>query len=197
MTSPPPGFDQGMRAIHAILLLNGKAPCIDLESATPSSPDIVLFNPADGSVELVHGGILGLGNHSLFCCGHVGLPDGRVLFSGGAGFCGTAKTSVYHPLVLPVQAFTRGPEERWPLTPGGPNTETWRYYPTVTALGNGRTLVTDGWIEGTGTCPGNGEIPVILKTDNPDIDTWTWNPLYGNEYDEVPGVAPYEFDIDY
>ncbi|MFI7601683.1 galactose oxidase-like domain-containing protein [Actinoplanes sp. NPDC049681] len=69
----------------------------------------------------------------LFCCGHAFLPDGRLLAAGG--------TEQYDPFIGLRQAVTFDPGAGWTAQPamaGG------RWYPTLTALPDGRILAVSG-----------------------------------------------------
>lgn len=116
VTNPEPNEPAGrMVVVHAVLLRTGKVLCIDRHGTLSSStPDVVLFDPQTGSVDLVYEGGSGPENQYLYCSGHVVLSDGRVLFTGGGygQLCGTEKTVVYDPAAGPVADFVAGPPEQ-------------------------------------------------------------------------------------
>ncbi len=85
-------------------------------------------------------------------------------------------TSIYTPDPAGgLGAWEEGPLEIWN------SVRTWRYYPTVTTLGDGKSLALDGDIlgESQGACPnaasGNGNIPAILQRNSGAPSTWNWN----------------------
>lgn len=201
----PPGQPTGrMLAVHSILLRTGKVLCIDQKVPFfPNTPDIVLFDPADGTITLV---VDDWANERLiFCSGHSALSDGRIFFSGGSGEPGQFKTSVYVPDNDGIGEFLVGPNEYWCLDKNncpGSEADTSRWYPTCTTLADGTILVTDGWTH-QGIDYGNGEIPVILKPNAGAPSTWTWKPLYDAEYcrnmpqfpDPCTTETPHEFNL--
>ncbi len=112
VANPEPNEPAGrMVVVHAVLLRTGKVLCIDRHGTLSSStPDVVLFDPQTGSVDLVYDGGSGPENQYLYCSGHVVLSDGRVLFAGGgySQLCGTETTVVYDPAAGPVGDFVAG-----------------------------------------------------------------------------------------
>ncbi|MGN6391063.1 MAG: galactose oxidase-like domain-containing protein [Gemmatimonadales bacterium] len=69
----------------------------------------------------------------LFCSGHTGMPDGRIMVSGGhkADDTGIDHTNIFDPV-----------SEQW--VPGLPKMAFGRWYPTVTVLADGRILTMAG-----------------------------------------------------
>jgi hypothetical protein len=94
---------------------------------------------------------------SLFCAGHAYMPDGRLLIAGGiVGLIddlGPQDATIFDPA---TSSWSRGAF----MAMG-------RYYPTATALGDGRILVMGGTTT-CGTCI--ADIPEIY---DPARDTWT------------------------
>lgn len=80
-------------------------------------------------------------NYQLFCSGHTPLPDGRILFVGGAQFFsreGTRSTTIFDPM------FTDGSVSPWEA---GPQLAQVRYYPaaiTMLQAFEGRALILGG-----------------------------------------------------
>ncbi|KQT13671.1 hypothetical protein ASG30_19865 [Ramlibacter sp. Leaf400] len=92
--------------------------------------------------------------YDLFCAGHGYLPDGRVLLAGGhiADFVGLAKASVYDPRT-----------NTW--TPA-PDMNAGRWYPTVTTLPNGDSLVVSGSMD---TSQSTNTLPQVYQ---PATNSW-------------------------
>jgi hypothetical protein len=120
---------------------------------------------------------------NLFCAGHALLPDGRVLVAGG--------NLGYYRSDAPGDSWKGS---RWLFT-FDPWTETWtrqatdmakgRWYPTVTALPDGRALITGGWDESGDDVP-NDDMEVFTPSPRPDgadgtlvnVGTRPWSQLY-------------------
>ena len=94
-------------------------------------------------------------NDNLFCSGAAGLPDGRIVVAGGhlGSHIGAQFVNVFDPV---SQTWSQAP----PMSFG-------RWYPTVTALPDGRMLVTGGET----TCAGCEA--VIPEVYNPATNSWT------------------------
>lgn len=94
---------------------------------------------------------------NIFCSAHVHLPNGRVLVAGGHdkqnGILGLAKANTFDPVT-----------ESWSALP---SMSFRRWYPTLTALGDGRAIVTSG-SEDT-----EGEFVDIPEIYDPVTNTWT------------------------
>jgi len=124
--------------IHMVLLKNklvlaiggqddAPNPCI-LFDTTTDDPSAKFFTPEDPFVP-------GEAQHNLFCSGHSALPDGRVVFNGGEKQKFGNKTTIYNPA---GGATTTGFEFLAELSPA------YRFYPTLTALADGRLLAMAG-----------------------------------------------------
>jgi hypothetical protein len=132
--------------VHANVLPNGRV--LTLEGADYGTQAWV-WNPLSGAFTPV-----GLGDN-VFCSGHTGLADGRVLVVGGhiANHVGLDAANLFDPA---TQTWTALP----PMAYG-------RWYPTATMLGDGRVLVTSGET----ACDGcYAAIPEIY---NPATNSWT------------------------
>jgi len=93
---------------------------------------------------------------NLFCAGHTALPDGRSVVIGGhvEPCCqtGLPDTNVYDPV---TRTWTRGA-----------NMSVRRWYPTATALPDGRILAISGW-----STPGRlADVPEVY---DPRTNTWS------------------------
>ncbi|HEY3242373.1 MAG TPA: galactose oxidase-like domain-containing protein [Phycisphaerae bacterium] len=187
---PDPTGGACMQPIHSIMLHTGLVLCVE---HTPSSlrPGAVLVDPTstspNGSIRYA-----GVPNqpqpfpHDLFCSGHTKISDGRVIFRGGLGLPSWISTTVYDPSQVGNAAWIAGPDEQWFY--GNAVKVVRRFYPTVTLVGDGRVLITEG-IEGCGPSPsspslddGNANVPVVLVPSSGAPSTWTWQPLYSAEY---------------
>jgi hypothetical protein len=155
--------------IHAALLHTNK-----VFFFAGSSNDEQSFNRADFR-SVVWDYTAGTFNHpqtpiDFFCCGHAFLPDGRLLVAGGTKqydpFHGLKDTYIFDPAT-----------EQWTATAfmaGG------RWYPTLTALPDGRVLA----LSGTGEDGNLNVIPEIYSDPDgwqplPNVGTW---PLYAHLY---------------
>jgi hypothetical protein len=96
-------------------------------------------------------------DNDIFCSGMAMLPDGRLLVAGGHDcterLLGTPATNIFDPV---TRQWTRGPDMHYA-----------RWYPTVTALADGRVLVTSGSDVGNNTW-----IP-IPEVYDPVTNAWT------------------------
>ncbi|HTI34588.1 MAG TPA: galactose oxidase-like domain-containing protein [Miltoncostaea sp.] len=137
-------------AIHAVLLPTGKVLWLSKRQDETAGGDAHLYDPATGTVKAVTPPSVRYPDGSvkpanLFCAGQALLPDGRVLVAGG--------NLAYYQSDAPGQSWKGA---KWLFT-FDPWTETWtrqstdmakgRWYPTVTALPDGRALITGGWDE--------------------------------------------------
>src|SRR5580704_5004268 len=138
--------------VHVALLSNGKVlivagsgNCPPAQTGCPSGPP---YGPANNSGAAVWDP--GTGNFTqfsltwdMFCNGMAHLPDGRVLITGGTlqydPFHGALNASIFDPS---TNKFT-----------GIPNMAQGRWYPTVTALGDGRLMTFSGLDENGNTTP--------------------------------------------
>jgi hypothetical protein len=132
-----------LNPIHVALLYNGKilivagsGNCPSSLSGCPSGPPYgptnqsgaALLDPATGTFTQF------TTNWDMFCNGMVLLPDGRALIDGGTlqydPFFGQPKASIFDPA---TNSFT-----------DTPNMAHGRWYPTLTALGDGRIMAFSG-----------------------------------------------------
>jgi concanavalin A-like lectin/glucanase superfamily protein/galactose oxidase-like protein/Big-like domain-containing protein/Kelch motif protein len=132
-------------AVHMTLLRTGEVLMVDGEGY---GTDVRLWNPATNAFTSV------ASSDNTFCSGHCSLPDGRTLVAGGhdAVFDGITDANIFDP-------GTR----TWSSTPPMAFA---RWYPTVTALPDGRALVVSGAIN-CATC-----IADIPEVYNPGTNTW-------------------------
>jgi hypothetical protein len=131
-------FDWPLIGIHAVLLKTGEVMGWEYNGA--GGP--VLWNPVTNQFTSVPYG------SNMFCAGQSVLPDGRVFIAGGHidAHVGITETNIFDPV-------TRG----WTA---GPAMAQGRWYPTVTGLPDGRTLITAGET----TCDGcNALIPEVYN----------------------------------
>jgi hypothetical protein len=141
-------------AIHMVLLPTGKV--LVLDDYTTVGADV--FDPATNTLTQVPFDIA-----NLFCSGHALLPDGRVIVAGGHAFVhGGIRDSAFFDAT--TQSWSSGPLMQYA-----------RWYPTVTALPDGRMLVTGGE---TNCNECNALIPEVY---NPATNTWS--PLAGASKD--------------
>ncbi len=140
--------------IHNVLLPNGKVLMWGRDQVER------LWDPVTQSVTIPpHAG------YDLFCAGHTHLSDGRVLIAGGhvVDFVGLAKASIYDPAT-----------NSWAATP---DMNAGRWYPTVTALGNGDALVVSGEID---TSVGVNPLPQVYQAA-----TNSWRSLTGAQLNQA------------
>lgn len=135
--------------VHAILTATGKVLMFDRPSAGPTAR---LWDPITNTFTAVPNNTT-----DIFCSGHVSLFDGRVLIAGGHGggnpFLGTADTNIFDPFTLTWSLVKPMAFKRW--------------YPTVTALPDGRVLVMSG------TVTNLTDYVATPEVYNPTNDTWT------------------------
>jgi Domain of unknown function (DUF1929)/Bacterial Ig-like domain len=134
-------------AVHMALLENGKVLAYDSvgDNATESYPIQdhtrgTLWDPATGAQTPVDVNT----GYNVFCSGLAHLMDGSVFVAGGTKdqqFDGLIQTHIFDPTT-----------NMWSL---GPNMAAPRWYPSVTPLANGETLITSG----------KTDLPEVLKTN--------------------------------
>jgi Domain of unknown function (DUF1929)/IPT/TIG domain len=138
--------------IHATLMPNGKVLAYGHDA--PDSADDTLatiWDPATNSFQPTT-----FTAANIFCSGQSLLPDGRVFVAGGHNMAD------YNG--IPNATFFDSSTSTWS---SGPNMSFGRWYPTVTALADGRMLVTSGAIN----CEGcNAVTPEVY---DPQANSWT------------------------
>ena len=149
--------------VHLALMSNGKIAMWDGFEAAINSEHT--WDPFTGEFDAVPTG------RNLFCAGHVTLTDGRLLVAGGhiQAYEGTKDTNLFDP-----KAATWSRAEDMDVA---------RWYPTATALPDGRVLVLSGDNVTLGPNPDpTTEVPLInYSTTLPEIfdpvtETWTQLP---------------------
>src|SRR5262245_26098173 len=214
-TSPEP--IDCMTPIHAILLSTGvhkgKVLLVDgltstggIDGVDASRPDIALFDPINSALSEVwdsfEQGDTWPSFHRLYCSGHSVLPDGKVIFRGGDQTPGNPTLSIYDQ-VSGNAGFVLGPDETIDFLQYQ-DKPTFRWYPTLTALADGRVLITDGWEKANMFYPaptpqnpnpppvplsgwphGNSNIPVIF-----DPATSAYEALNNAEYCQQTANGP-------
>ncbi len=150
--------------LHMVMLRDGRVLVWDRENDITTSMRVA---------NLLQGAIAATANPqaSVFCAGHILLPDGRVMLVGGHdqfdGF-GLKQTNIYN---VSTGSWSRGgdmAEARW--------------YPTLTELGDGRLVVTGGSI----TNLQNATLPEVYS-----LSTNTWTAL--NSAQRNVGLYPRNF----
>ena len=157
LTGPPPPppsqvgqwsgpFDWPIVSVHMALLPTGRVLASDGQTA---GNDARVWDPATNSFSAVPL------NDNIFCNGAAALGDGRLLVAGGhiSGHTGLNHTNLFDPF---SQTWSRGPDMSFG-----------RWYPTATALPDGRMLVTSGET----TC--DGCIANTPEVYNPATNSWT------------------------
>ena len=142
-----PVVDWPVVAVHMALLPNGKVLAYDSmgDNATESYPvqdhtRATVWDPATGAQTPVNVAT----GYNIFCSGLVHLMDGSLFVAGGTKdpqLDGIVQTHFFDPST-----------NTWSL---GPNMAAGRWYPSVTPLSNGETLITSG----------GPAMPEVLKTD--------------------------------
>lgn len=174
-------------AHHAILLHTGEVLCIDTEHS--SRPAEFLFNPANNEARADFVPRSAISPQiGLMCSGHAPLPDGRIVFVGGADSDGggTEKVLLFNPAQSSAEQnpWSALADLHYGATPGP------RWYPTVTSLPEGDVLVTGGTPSPNGAsapcynCPGAdcrgatlrdpALLPVIIRPDHPAVTQQVW-----------------------
>ena len=149
--------------VHLALLSNGKVAMWDGFEAAVNSEHT--WDPWTGEFDAVPTG------RNLFCAGHITLADGRLLSAGGhiQAYEGTKDLNLFDPKVA---TWTRGPDMAQA-----------RWYPTATALPDGRVFVASGDNITLGPNPDpNTPVPLINHSMtqpeiyNPATNAWTAMP---------------------
>lgn len=149
-----PVLDWPLKAIHMILLKNGKVLCVDDRSG--NSQPVAIYNPIDNTFAAIAFPIdpdTGF-PIDLFCSGHSQLADGRIVFVGGDFDYSRshAHTVIFDPDVPLSDPWTVMADMPKVLDPDtGQELAGKRWYPTCTTLGDGRVLVLGGDLAGSYT----------------------------------------------
>ncbi|MFL5537748.1 MAG: galactose oxidase-like domain-containing protein [Longimicrobiaceae bacterium] len=115
----------GVVAIHAALLDTGRVLVFGFADDADTQGVSRVLDPVTGALEAP------LLSHNLFCGGQVHLPDGSVFVAGG-----------HHGDVTGLHRFDPG-SSAWTALGSMPHG---RWYPTCTALADGRVFVISGWM---------------------------------------------------
>jgi hypothetical protein len=139
-------FDWPIVSVNAILLPTGRVLAYDGQMA---GFDARIWDPSTNLFSAVPI------NDNIFCSGAAGLPDGRLLVAGGHinDHIGLPDSNLFNPFSQTWSAGGAMSYQRW--------------YPTVTALPDGRMLATGGET----TC--SGCEAVIPEVYNPGSNSWT------------------------
>jgi len=157
-------FEMGLQTIHSVVLHTGKV----LSSQTFG---YVLYDPVDHTCYKASTSMWEAppcvpmtAPVNLYCSGHVQLADGRILFNGGQGLAGVL-TTIYDPVVGSTGSWTVLLEE-----------SSRRFYPTCTALPDGRILSIAGEY--------GADAPFTPAIFDPNAvpPTAQWSPLTGARY---------------
>ncbi len=137
-------------AIHVTLMPTGKVFAYG-HDATNNTTLGTIWDPNSNSFQTTS-----FSGADLFCAGHGLLPDGRVFIAGGHNmqdYFGLKNGTIFNPTTLAWSSVPAMSFARW--------------YPTVTALPDGRMLVSSGAIN----CEGcNATVPEIY---DPKANSWT------------------------
>lgn len=133
-------YPSSVRAVHAVLLKNGKLLLISgsgnsKTNFTAGTFTTSVYDPVAGTFTAVPTPV------DMFCSGHVQLPDGRVLVMGGTlqypstdgttGYTGLSKTYIFDPATNTYQQKNDLIDGHW--------------YPSATVLGNGDVITAGGF----------------------------------------------------
>ena len=152
-----PVMEWPAQATHSTVLPTGKVLWWRGEAPLGEPSTTYLWDPATGTIETHQ-----LAAANTFCSGHATLPDGRVIVQGG-----TADPARQIDGVSDTNAFDPWAETWIRLT----DTHLARWYPTLTALPDGRLLATAGLIFAEPR-----EDATIPEIYDPVADTWTLLP---------------------
>jgi hypothetical protein len=148
--------DWPLVAINTVLLDNGKVLMWDGGGDCIGSPSARVWDPATGDFTSVPVDTRNDKN-DIFCTGMAALPDGRVLVVGGHDCSGvgvgTKRTNIFDPA---TGEWTPGPDMTYA-----------RWYPTATALPDGKVLVTGG------SDAGNAAYDRLPEVYDPATNKWT------------------------
>jgi len=142
--------------VHTALLPTGKVLVWDDHT---TSPGVQIYNPANGSLTSKP-----YNASNLFCSGQTALADGRVIVIGGhfSTYAGITDSTFFNPV---TESWSAGPDMTYA-----------RWYPTGTALSDGRVLATSGASD-CPTCnnPGgtHAGIATIPEIFDPVANSWS------------------------
>jgi hypothetical protein len=151
----PTKYDWGVKAVHMILMRGTSDASLGSHSRVlfynSNDAKVWRWNSSDATDGLPTSGMIysEASDSDLFCSGHSGLPDGRILVTGG--------NEVPGPGIDHTNIFLQSsniPGQSW-VDPRPPNMYEDRWYPTNTALPDGRVLVLSG-LEGVQVCAFGG-----------------------------------------
>jgi len=184
-----------IRAVHMILLHNGKVLIIDERREVDELGNTIIigqyavYDPTYGTFTPVLDMPLIPDSPNyldLECAGHCQLADGKVIFYGGRVWM-RQKTVIYDPL---MEGTPSGPWTQLIEEPGNRH----RFYPTLTLLSDGRVLNMAGRISNI-----DENVPEIFDPNAPLGQQWS--ELSGAAYRRLVGNAdspcPQEGDQDY
>jgi hypothetical protein len=169
-------FSGQVRAMHAVLLYNGKVLLIagsgnDINEFNAGTFKTAIYDPARGTVTQVPTPA------DLFCSGHVQLPNGKVLVLGGNaaypaadgshGYEGLPNSYVFNPVTNRYQRINNLIHGHW--------------YPSATELGNG-DIITFGGLDQTS----GGSVTMEYFKYNPGAPNGVgnWLPLNKTNQDD-------------
>ena len=159
--------------VHLALLSDGRVAMWDGFEAALNSEHT--WDPWSGQFDAIPTG------RNLFCAGHITLADGRLLVAGGhiQAYEGTKDTNLFDPK---ANTWARGTDMSVP-----------RWYPTATALPDGRVFVISGDNITLGPNPDpNTPVPLINYSQtlpeiyNPSTNAWTDIPSAGRKIPLYP-----------
>ena len=167
------GLHYPITPVHLALLSDGRVAMWDGFEAALNSEHT--WDPWSGAFDAIPTG------RNLFCAGHITLADGRLLVAGGhiEAYEGTKDTNIFNPQT-----------DQWVR---GQDMAVARWYPTATALPDGRVFVVSGDNITLGPNPDpNTPVPLINYSDtlpeiyNPSTDAWTDIPSAGRKMPLYP-----------
>lgn len=180
-------YQCGLVGIHAALLHTGNVLFLSFGSPQNSPTAATVLNPVDGRLETTEETV------SLFCSGHAFLPDGRLLVVSGHN--DNDEQSDPTSSIRKIHIFT-------PDGNGGlwqrfdQSMEQGRWYPTLTALHDGRILILGGAVESsTNRQQANNTFQIFSPTPNSgELSASQPAPFMEKEYQAADGNTYPGFD---